>query len=67
MPLLVTYVLSELVLSDPGFMSIRVSNQASRTIDRPGKLDENIVLKVHSVVSPDIVLMGGYKTNVFAS
>jgi hypothetical protein len=54
-------------LSDPGFMSVRGSNKASKTIGPPGKPEGNTVHRVHCVVSPEIVLMGGYNTHVFAA
>jgi hypothetical protein len=52
---------------DPGFMSIWGSNKASKTIGPPGKPEGNTVHRVHCAVSPEIVLMGGCNTHVFAA
>jgi hypothetical protein len=61
------YILFDFVLSDPGFMFVRGSNKASKTIDPPGKPEGNAAHKVHCTVSPEIVLMGGYNTHVFVA
>jgi hypothetical protein len=46
-------------------MSVWVSNKASKTIDPLGKIESNTTHKMRCVVSPEIDLMGGYKTQVF--
>jgi hypothetical protein len=45
-------------------MSIQGSKKAFKTIDPPSKPEGNTSHKVHYVVSPKIVLMGGYNTHV---
>jgi hypothetical protein len=60
------YILYEFVLSDPRFMFVRGSNKASKNIVPLGKPEGNTVRRVHCAVSPEIVLMGGYNTHVFA-
>ena len=66
-PFLVTlsYILSEFI--EPGFMSVQVSNKASKTIDPPGKPEGNTTHRMRCVVSPEIDLMGGCKTHVFTT
>jgi hypothetical protein len=57
------FVLSELI--DLGFMYIRVSNKASKTIGPLGKPEGNATHKMRCVVLLEIALMGGCKTQVF--
>jgi hypothetical protein len=61
----ITYssILSEFI--EPWFMSVHVSNKASKTIDTPGNLEGNTTHKMRCAVSPEIALMGGYNTQVF--
>jgi hypothetical protein len=61
------YIPYEFILSDLGFMSVQVSNKASKTIGPPGKPEGNTAHRVHCVVSPEIVLMGGCNTHVFTA
>jgi hypothetical protein len=63
--LLLLLLLSEFI--DPGFMSIQVSNKASKTIGPPGKPEGNTTHRMHCAVSPEIALMGGCKTHVFTA
>jgi hypothetical protein len=58
-------ILSEFI--DPGFMSVRVSNKASKTIGPPGKPEGNTTHRMRCTVSPEIALMGGCKTQVFTA
>jgi hypothetical protein len=48
-------------------MSVWDSNKASKTIDPLGKPEGKEAYIVHYVVSPEIVLMGGFNTQVFAA
>jgi hypothetical protein len=48
-------------------MFVWVSNKASKTIDPPGKPEGNVVHRMHYVVSPKIVLMGGCNTHAFVT
>jgi hypothetical protein len=41
------------------------SNKASKSICPTGKPEGNIAHRVHCAVSPEIVLMGDYNTQVF--
>ena len=52
---------------DPRFMSVWVSNKASKTIGPPGKPKGNVAHKMCCAFSPEIDLMGGYKTHVFTT
>jgi hypothetical protein len=52
---------------DPGLMSIRVSNKASKTIIPPSKPKGITTHRMHCAISPKIALMGGCKTHVFTS
>jgi hypothetical protein len=61
------YIIYEFVLNDPGFMSVRGSKKASKTISSPCKPEGNATHRVHRTFSPEIVLMGGYNTHVFAT
>jgi hypothetical protein len=48
-------------------MSVQGSNKASKTIIPLGKPKGNATHRVNCVISPEIVLMGGYNTHVFVS
>jgi hypothetical protein len=52
---------------DREFMSVWVSNKASKTIGPSDKPEGNTVHGVHCAISPEIVLMGGCNTHVFAA
>jgi hypothetical protein len=52
---------------DPGLMFVQVSNKVSKTIGPPGKPKGNTTQRMRCAVSPEICLMGGYKTRVFTA
>jgi hypothetical protein len=60
-------IMSEFLISDPGFMSIWVSNKASKTIAPHGKPVGNTTHRMHCAVSPEIDLMGGCNNQVFTT
>jgi hypothetical protein len=57
-----SYILSKFI--DPGLISTRVYNKTSKTIGPPGKPEGNTTHRMRYEVSPEIDLMGGYKTQV---
>jgi hypothetical protein len=56
-------IMSEFI--DPGFMSVQVSNKASKTIGPSGKPEGNMAHRMRCAISTKIILMGGCNTQVF--
>jgi len=54
-------------LCDLGLIFVQGSNKSIKTISPPGKPEGNVAHKVLYIVSPEIVLIGGYNTHVFES